>query len=124
VLGPSAAGQLCGAALALGVLVTGRGLLDRVAFDIVEVDRPTATAAQLVQAAVILVAVSFGYFTSLNQALVGAMAGAGAARSRQAVRRQTLVGILRGWAVGPPSSFALALLAALAVRAGGGSLAH
>jgi PiT family inorganic phosphate transporter len=124
VLGPSAAGLLCGAALALGVLVTGRGLLDRVAFDIVEVDRPTATAAQLVQAAVILVAVSFGYFTSLNQALVGAMAGAGAARSRQAVRRQTLVGILRGWAVGPPSSFALALLAALAVRAGGGSLAH
>jgi PiT family inorganic phosphate transporter len=124
VLGPRAAGLLCGAALALGVLVTGRGLLDRVAFDIVEVDRPTATAAQLVQAAVILVAVSFGYFTSLNQALVGAMAGAGAARSRQAVRRQTLVGILRGWAVGPPSSFALALLAALAVRAGGGSLAH
>jgi phosphate/sulfate permease len=52
------------------------------------------------------------------------MAGAGAARSRQAVRRQTLVGIVRGWAVGPPSSFALALLAALAVRAGGGSLAH
>jgi inorganic phosphate transporter, PiT family len=124
VLGPHSAGLLCGGGLALGVLVTGRGLLDRVAFDIVEVDRATATAAQLVQALVILVAVSFGYFTSLNQALVGAMAGAATARGRHAVQRRTLVGIVRGWLVGPPSSFALAALAALAVHAGGGSIAH
>jgi PiT family inorganic phosphate transporter len=120
VLGPSAAGLLCGAALALGVLVTGRGLLDRVAFDIVEVDRATATAAQFVQALVILVAVSFGYFTSMNQALVGAMAGA----NPTAVRRKTLLGIVRGWVTGPPTSFVLALLVALAVHAAGGRLAN
>jgi PiT family inorganic phosphate transporter len=124
VLGPHAAGLLCGVALALGVLITGRALLDRVAFDIVEVDRTTATAAQLVQALVILVAVSFGYFTSMNQALVGAMAGAARARGRHAVHRQALLGIVRGWVVGPPSSFALALGAALLVRAAGGTLAH
>lgn len=124
VLGPHAAGALCGGGLALGVLLTGRGLLDRVAFDIVEVDRATATAAQLVQGLVILVAVSFGYFTSLNQALVGSMAGAGTARGRHAVQRQTLLAILRGWLVGPPSSFALALAAAVLVRASGGTLAH
>jgi PiT family inorganic phosphate transporter len=124
VLGAHAAGLLCGAGLALGVLITGRGLLDRVAFDIVEVDRATATAAQLVQALVILVAVSFGYFTSMNQALVGAMAGAGAARGRHAVHRATLLGIVRGWVTGPPSSFLLGLVAALLVRAGGGALAH
>lgn len=110
------AGLLCGAAIALGVLLTGRGLLDRVAFDIVEVDRATATTAQLVQALVILVAVSFGYFTSMNQALVGAMAGA----RPSAVERRTLLGIVRGWLIGPPSSFALALVAALLVRAAGG----
>lgn len=118
VLGARAAGALCGVGLALGVLITGRGLLDRVAFDIVEVDRATATAAQLVQAVVILVAVSFGYFTSMNQALVGAMAGA----NPRAVRRRTLLGIVRGWAAGPPSSFALAFVVALAVRWAGGSL--
>jgi PiT family inorganic phosphate transporter len=120
VLGAHAAGALCGAGIALGVLITGRGLLDRVAFDIVEVDRPTATAAQLVQAAVILVAVSFGYFTSMNQTLVGAMAGA----RPSAVDRRALLGIVRGWATGPPVSFALALLAALAVRAAGVGLAR
>jgi len=124
VFSPHVAGLVCGVAIALGVLVTGRPLLNRVAFDIVDVDRATATAAQLVQALVILVAVSFGYFTSMNQALVGAMAGAGAARGRHAVNRKTLLGIVRGWTFGPPSSFTLALLAALLVRAAGGSLAH
>src|SRR4051812_41303080 len=59
VLSPRQAGLLCGVGLALGVLVTGRGLLDRVAFDIVDLDRAGATAAQFVQALVILLAVSF-----------------------------------------------------------------
>jgi PiT family inorganic phosphate transporter len=120
VLGAHWAGLLCGVGLALGVLITGRGLLDRVAFDIVEVDRATATAAQLVQALVILVAVSFGYFTSMNQALVGAMAGA----RPDAVNRRTLTGIVRGWLVGPPSSFLLALLVSALASAAGGTFAH
>ena len=121
VLGTRSAGLLCGVGIALGVLLTGRGLLNRVAFDIVQVDRVTATTAQLVQALVILVAVSFGYFTSMNQALVGAMAGAGSARGRQAVHTKNLVGIVRGWLTGPPTAFALALVAALVVRAVSGT---
>jgi len=120
LLGAHAAGLLCGVGLALGVLITGRGLLDRVAFDIVDLDRPTATAAQSVQALVILVAVSFGYFTSMNQALVGAMAGA----NPGAVKRRALLGIVRGWVTGPPTSFALALALGLLVRAAGGALTH
>jgi PiT family inorganic phosphate transporter len=120
VLDAHAAGLLCGVGLALGVLITGRGLLDRVAFDIVELDRPTATAAQFVQALVILVAVSFGYFTSMNQALVGAMAGA----NPRAVKPKALFGIVRGWVTGPPSSFLLALLAGALVHAAGGTLAR
>jgi PiT family inorganic phosphate transporter len=121
VLNARDAGLLCGFGIALGVLITGRGLLDRVAFDIVDVDRVTATTAQLVQALVILIAVSFGYFTSMNQALVGAMAGAGSARGRHAVNTRNLLGIVRGWATGPPTAFLLALLAALIVRAVGGA---
>ncbi len=107
-LDPLAAGTLGGAALAAGVLTWGRPLLERVAFDIVSVDRPMATAAQLVQAVVVLVAVAFGYFTSMNQALVGAMAGAGSARGRHSVHTGTLLGILRGWIVGPGAAVALA----------------
>ncbi|MGH9065895.1 MAG: inorganic phosphate transporter, partial [Acidimicrobiales bacterium] len=110
---------------ALGALTWGRPLLHRVAFDIVSVDRPMATAAQLVQAAVILTAVSLGYFTSMNQALVGAMAGAGVARGRQTVKAGTVKGILAGWVVGPATGLALGLVIArvVALVAGGGVLA-
>ena len=90
------------------MLTWGRPLLKRVAFDIVSVDRPMATAAQLVQGAVVLSAVAFGFFTSMNQALVGAMAGAGIARGRHTVHAATLFGILRGWVLGPGGGIALA----------------
>src|SRR5439155_11616000 len=103
---PVVAGAVGGAGLALGVLTWGKPLLRRVAFEIVEVDRAMATAAQLVQAAVVLAAVAFGFFTSMNQALVAAMAGAGFARGRDAVHVQTLVGILEGWLLGPALSIA------------------
>jgi PiT family inorganic phosphate transporter len=106
-LGPLAAGLIGGLGLAAGVLTWGRPLLRRVAFDIVSVDRPMATAAQLVQAAVVLSAVAFGFFTSMNQALVGAMAGAGVARGRNSVDASTLWSILRAWIFGPGAGVAL-----------------
>lgn len=114
---PVAAGAVGGAGLALGVLTWGKPLLHRVAFEIVDVDRAMATAAQLVQAAVVLVAVAFGFFTSMNQALVAAMAGAGFARGREAVHMQTLVGIAYGWLLGPAGGFALAYVAERIVHA-------
>jgi PiT family inorganic phosphate transporter len=120
---PIVAGAVGGGGLALGVLTWGRPLLRRVAFDIVTVDRPMATAAQAVQAAVVIAAVAFGFFTSMNQALVGAMAGAGAARGRRTVNRSTLAGILRGWAFGPAAGIALGyLVTRLLVLAGVGGL--
>lgn len=114
--GPLAAGAVGGAGLAAGVLTWGKPLLRRVAFEIVEVDRAMATAAQLVQAAVVLAAVAFGFFTSMNQALVGAMAGAGVARGRETVHASTLLAILRGWLVGPAAGLALGWLLGLAAR--------
>ena len=104
--GPLAAGAIGGAGIALGVLTWGKPLLRRVAFEIVEVDRAMATAAQLVQAGVVLAAVAFGFFTSMNQALVGAMAGAGFARGRETVHLSTLLSILQGWVLGPAASIA------------------
>lgn len=120
-LDPLAAGLVGGVGLAAGVLTWGRPLLQRVAFDIVTVDRPMATAAQLVQAGVVLAAVGFGFFTSMNQALVGAMTGAGMARGRHSVHVSTLSGILRGWVIGPGAGIALAYaLARLAMAVAGG----
>ena len=114
--GPLAAGALGGAGLALGVLTWGKPLLRRVAFEIVAVDRAMATAAQLVQAGVVLAAVAFGFFTSMNQALVAAMAGAGFARGREAVHVETLVGIVQGWLLGPGAAIALSFALGLAAR--------
>jgi PiT family inorganic phosphate transporter len=117
---PLIAGLVGGAALAFGVLTWGRPLLRRVAFDIVTVDKPMATAAQLVQAAVVLTAVGFGFFTSMNQALVGAMCGAGVARGQRTVHARTLLGIVRGWFIGPGAGIVLAYGVTRLVAAGVG----
>jgi inorganic phosphate transporter, PiT family len=114
--GPLIAGLLGGAGLALGVLTWGKPLLERVAFDVVKLDMTMATAAQLVQALVVLTAVFFGYFTSMNQALIGAMAGAGLARGRETIDRQVIFGILRGWIIGPAAGAILGYIFGLLTR--------
>ena len=113
---PLAAGAVGGAGIAVGVLAWGKPLLRRVAFEIVEVDRAMATAAQLVQAGVVLAAVAFGFFTSMNQALVGAMAGAGFARGRETVHLATLLSILQGWVLGPAGALSAGYVFGLTVR--------
>lgn len=112
------AGLLGGLGLAAGVLTWGRPLLERVAFDVVKMDLRMASAAQAVQALVVLVAVAFGYFTSMNQALIGAMAGTGLARGRETVQWPVLRGIFIGWLVGPAAGLALGYAAGLAARVG------
>jgi len=107
LFGLVAAGGLGGVGLAVGVLTWGRPLLKRVAFETVRLDRLTAMVAQLVQAGIVIVSVAFGYFTSLNQALVGAMAGTGWARGGGAVNRRVLRSIVTSWAVGPVSGLLL-----------------
>jgi PiT family inorganic phosphate transporter len=114
--GPLLAGLIGGAGLAVGVLTWGKPLLERVAFDVVKLDMAMATAAQLVQALVVLTAVFFGYFTSMNQALIGAMPGTGFARGRETIDRQVIFGILRGWIVGPAAGAILGYLFALLTR--------
>lgn len=107
LLGALAAGFIGGLGMTLGVLTWGRPLLQTVGFDIVRVDLAMATAAQSVQALVVLAAVAFGYFTSMNQALIGAMAGTGYARGRQTVQWPAVRGILWGWLLGPATGLLL-----------------
>ena len=116
LFGLTLAGLIGGIGMVLGVLTWGRPLLQRVAFDVVKLDPRTAAASQLAQSAVILVSVSFGYFTSMNQALVGAMIGAGLARPSGAVVRKTVRDVLAGWAAGPISGAALGFALAFALR--------
>jgi len=101
------AGLVGGLGLALGVLTWGRPLLKTVAFDIVQLDARMAISSQLAQSIVILVSVAFGLFTSMNQALVGSMIGAGVARGHTRVLWKSIRGILAGWALGPVSGAAL-----------------
>jgi PiT family inorganic phosphate transporter len=96
-----AAGLIGGIGLAAGVVLWGKPLLNRVAFDIVTVDRSMAIAAQTVQGVTVLVAASCGFFTSMNQALVSAMLGAGLARGQRTVHRPVLTNIAKGWIIGP-----------------------
>ncbi|HCI82938.1 MAG TPA: inorganic phosphate transporter [Ktedonobacter sp.] len=102
------AGLLGGIAMAIGTLTWGRRILHTVAFDVVKMDLTMASAAQGVQALVVLAAVTQGLFTSMNQALIGAMAGTGMARGRETVQRRQILGILRGWLIGPLSGMVLA----------------
>ena len=107
LLGLFLAGLVGGLGLALGVLTWGRPLLRTVAFDLVELDPRMATMSQLAQSTVILVSVAFGFFTSMNQALVGAMIGAGVARRRSTVLWKAIRSIVIGWSVGPVSGVSL-----------------
>lgn len=109
------AGLIGGSGIAIGVLTWGKPLLKRVAFDVVHVDLSMASAAQLVQALVVLLAVVFGFFTSMNQALLGAMMGAGLARGRSTIDWKAINGILRGWIIAPVSGIVIAFLLAKAV---------
>lgn len=106
------AGLIGGCGLLIGVLTWGKPLLKRVAFDIVHVDLSMASAAQLVQAVVVLLAVAFGFFTSMNQALVGAMMGAGIARGTGTIEWKAISNIVKGWIIAPISGIVIAFLLA------------
>ncbi len=119
IFGIAAAGAIGGVGLALGVLTWGRPLLERVAFDIVKLDARTAAAAQVGQVVVILGSVAFGYFTSMNQALVGSMLGVGVARHQAGearIARHAVGGLLVGWGLGPVSGLAVGFLLASGLR--------
>ena len=111
------AGFLGGLLMAIGALTWGQRILKRVAFDVVKTDLSMASAAQLVQALVVLAAVSQGLFTSMNQALIGAMTGTGVARGNDTVRWPVVRGIVTGWAVGPISGITVAFVIETVLRA-------
>jgi PiT family inorganic phosphate transporter len=113
------AGLMGGLAMGIGAITWGQGILKKVAFDVVHTDLSMASAAQLVQALVVLAAVSQGFFTSMNQALIGAMTGTGLARGNRTIQWPVVRGIVTGWAVGPFSGISVGFIIYSALRLAG-----
>ncbi len=115
VSGAVFAALIGGLGLALGALCFGRYLVDRVAFGIVDLDRPMAVSAQLAQSAWLLLLVSLGFYSSMNQAMNGALIGVGLKVGGRSVRWTLLREIFFEWGAGP--LVALGLSTALSIGA-------
>jgi phosphate/sulfate permease len=77
---PIKAGFVGGVAIAIGAVTWGRGILEKVAKGIADLDLHMGVGAKLAQSIVAHTSAALGYPTSMNQALIGGLAGAGGAR--------------------------------------------
>ena len=108
------AGFIGGIVMAIGALTWGRPLLEKVGLHIVSLDLNSAVGAQLAQGITAHIAASMGYPTSMNQAMIGGIAGAGLARGIKAIDLKAIKEIVISWfltpVVGGIVSFALCSL--------------
>lgn len=93
------AGFIGGIVVAIGALTWGRPLLEKVGLHIVQLEINSAIGAQLGQATTAYIAAIFGYPTSMNQAIVGGIAGAGLARGAQYIQVKVIKEILINWCI-------------------------
>ncbi len=78
---PMKAGFAGGLVMALGALTWGRPILEKMGKGIAELDLNMGVGAKLAQSLTAHTAAICGYPTSMNQALIGGLAGAGRARA-------------------------------------------
>jgi phosphate/sulfate permease len=95
------AGFIGGIVMAIGALTWGRPLLEKVGFHIVSLDINSAVGAQLAQGITAHIAASLGYPTSMNQAMIGGIAGAGLCRGIKAINMKTMKEIVVSWFLTP-----------------------
>ncbi len=91
------AGFIGGIAIAVGALTWGRGILEKVAKGIATLDLNMGVGAKLAQSITAHTAAIAGYPTSMNQALIGGVAGAGGARGLKTLNGKALVEIVFSW---------------------------
>jgi len=91
------AGFIGGIVMAIGALTWGRPLLEKVGLHIVSLDLNSAVGAQLAQGITAHIAASLGYPTSMNQAMIGGIAGAGLARGINTINMKVLKEIVISW---------------------------
>ncbi len=93
------AGFIGGVVVAIGALTWGRPLLEKVGLHIVQLEINSAIGAQLGQATTAYIAALLGYPTSMNQAIVGAIGGAGLARGVKYIQIKVVKEIVINWFV-------------------------
>jgi phosphate/sulfate permease len=95
------AGFIGGIFMAIGALTWGRPLLEKVGLHIVSLDLNSAVGAQLAQGITAHIAASMGYPTSMNQAMIGGIAGAGLARGIKSIDMKAIREIVISWFLTP-----------------------
>jgi phosphate/sulfate permease len=95
------AGFTGGIVMAIGALTWGRPLLEKVGLHIVSLDLNSAVGAQLAQGITAHITASLGYPTSMNQAMIGGIAGAGMARGIKAIDIKAIKEIVISWFLTP-----------------------
>jgi phosphate/sulfate permease len=91
------AGFIGGIAMAIGALTWGRPILDKVGKGLVDLDLNMGVGAKLAQGITAHTAAWLGYPTSMNQALLGGMAGATGARGREPMSWKAVREIAFSW---------------------------
>lgn len=77
---PVKAGLVGGIVMAIGAMTRGKRILEKVGKETAEIDVNVGIGAKLAQSITAHVAALSGYPTSMNQALIGGVAGAGATK--------------------------------------------
>jgi phosphate/sulfate permease len=94
---PLKAGFIGGIVMALGALTWGRPILEKMGKGIADLDLNMGVGAKLAQSVTAHTAAILGYPTSMNQALIGGIAGASRARGLQTLNRRALAEIVVSW---------------------------
>jgi len=95
------AGLVGGVVMAIGALTWGRPILDKVGKGLVDLDLNMGLGAKLAQSFTAHTAAWIGYPTSMNQALLGGMAGATGARGREPMSWKAVKEIAFSWVFTP-----------------------
>jgi len=94
---PMKAGFIGGIVMAIGALTWGRPILEKVGKGIVTLDLSMGVGAKMAQSITAHTAAFLGYPTSMNQALIGGVAGAGGARGLKTLDLKALREIVISW---------------------------
>lgn len=97
LMAPMKAGFIGGMVMAVGALTWGKPILEKVGKGIVQLDLNMGVGAKLGQSITAHTAAFIGYPTSMNQALIGGVAGAGGARGLKTLNRKALAEIVFSW---------------------------
>jgi inorganic phosphate transporter, PiT family len=111
------AGFIGGIFMAIGALTWGRPLLEKVGLHIVSLDLNSAVGAQLAQGITAHIAASLGYPTSMNQAMIGGIAGAGLARGIKTIDMKAIKEIVVSWFLTPVVGGVVAYILCFALSA-------